>query len=157
MCRGGAWKGTSGQHNVTHFHEKCHRRPIWWKCVAGREKECALEGPGREVRRQAALRTSEKCATEGRSGGSALQGGRRNVPRRGLERHFGAARRYTLPRKVPQKAVRAEVRCRAGEGMCHGGAWEAGRLEVRTGTKDEKHPGCARRVPARTGLPPFRY
>ena len=95
MCRGGAWKGTSGQHDVTHFHEKCHRRPFGWKCVAGRAKECATEGPGKALRGSTTLHTSTKSATEGRSGGSALQGGRRNVPRRGLGgRSAGSAHRY---------------------------------------------------------------
>ena len=37
-----------------------------------------------------------------------------------------AARRYALPRNVPQKAVRAEVRKKAGGEMRPGGAWEAG-------------------------------
>ncbi len=101
-----------------------HRRPSKWKCVEGREKECATEEPERPVRRQAALRTSGKCATEGRSGRSAFQGGKRNVPQRGLGGRFGAERLYALPQNVPQKAVQVEVRGRVGKGMCHGGAWE---------------------------------
>ncbi len=71
MCPGGAWEAGPGRLGITHFREKCHRRPFGWKCVEGREKECATEGPGRQVRRQAALRTSAKSATEGRLGGSA--------------------------------------------------------------------------------------
>ena len=110
----------------THFGEKCHRRPFGRKCVGGREEESALEGPGRQVRRREALRTSAKSATEGRLGGSALQGGRRNVPQKGLGGRFGEGRHYALPRNVPQMAVLTEVRCRAGGGMCPGGAWEAG-------------------------------
>ena len=63
MCLGGAWKGTSGRHGVTHFREMCHRRPFGRKCVEGREEESALEGHGRQVRRRAELRTSAECAT----------------------------------------------------------------------------------------------
>ncbi len=124
MCHGGAWEAGSATGGVTHFREMCHRRPFGWKCVAGREKECALEGPGREVRGGTALRTSTKSATEGRLDGSALQGGRRNAPWRGLEGRFEAARRYALSRKAPQKVDLAEVRCRAGEEICLGGAWK---------------------------------
>ncbi len=71
MCLGGAWEAGSETGGVTHFREMCHRKPSRWKCVRGWKKGCALEGPGRQVRRRAALRTSGKCATEGRLDGSA--------------------------------------------------------------------------------------
>ena len=41
-------------------------------------------------------------------------------------------------------------------GGCHTRTWKAGRLEVRTGAKDEKYPGSERRVPASTGSAQFR-
>ena len=105
MCHGGAWKADSRQDSTTHFGKKCYRSSFGWKCVAGRKEESVLEGPGRQVRRQEALRTSAKCATEGRFDGSVLEGRRRNVAWRGLGGRFGDERRYALPRKVPQKAV----------------------------------------------------
>ena len=83
---------------VTHFRKKCHRGPFGWKCVEGREEECALEGAGRQIHGDTALRTSAKCATEGRLGRSALKGGRRNVPWRELEGRFGDKWRYALAR-----------------------------------------------------------
>ena len=45
MCLGGAWKGTSGRHGVTHFHEKCHRRPTWRKCVVGGRMDALTRYP----------------------------------------------------------------------------------------------------------------
>ncbi len=49
----------------------------------------------------ATLRTSAKSATEGRLGGSAWKGGRRDVPPRGPGSRFGGERRYALPGNVP--------------------------------------------------------
>ena len=116
-CPKGTWKVGSGRHGVTHFREMCRRRPFGWKCVRRRMEGCATERPGRQVRRRAELRTSGKCAIEGRLGGSALKGGWRNAPWRGLGGHFVAARRYALPQNVPQKAFRAEVRNKPRGGM----------------------------------------
>ncbi len=48
------------------------------------------------------------------------------VPPKGLGGRFGYGRRYALPRNVPQRAVRAEVRKKAGGEMYLGRVWEAG-------------------------------
>ncbi len=125
MCLGGAWEAGSETGGVTHFREMCHRRPSRWKCVEGRKEECALEGPGKQIRAGTAIRTSAKCATEGHPGGSALEVVRRNAPWRGLGGRFGDGRRYAPPGNVPQRAIWVEVRKRVEEGMCLGGAWEA--------------------------------
>ncbi len=88
---------------------------------------CATMGPGRQVRDGTALRTSAECATEGRSSRSAFQGGRRNVPRRGL----GAASCF--------------ARARRCTGPPAGDAWKAGSLEMRTHAGTE----CATEGPGR--------
>jgi len=108
--------------SFTHFREKCHRMPFGRKCVRGQEEDCALERPGRLGRGWTALRTSTESATEGRLGGSALEGRRRNLTWRGLEGRFDGGRRYALPRKVQQKAVLAEVRWEGYIGQRNNGA-----------------------------------
>ena len=94
-CPKGTWKVGSGRHGVTHFHKKYHRRPFGRKCVRRREEKCALEGPGRQVRDGTALRTSGECATESHLGGSALEEGRRKVPRRAWEAGSATERALT--------------------------------------------------------------
>jgi hypothetical protein len=77
----------------------------------------------------------------GENGGGVPRNGTPCTPQgrrgKGLGGRFGTERRYALPRNVPQKAVRAEVRFRAGEGMYHEGAWGLLRvLLVRAGAQD---------------------
>ena len=56
---------------------------------------------------------------------------------RGLEGRFSGGRCYALPGNVPQRAIWAEVRWKAGGEMRPGGAWEAGSATERALTASQ--------------------